>query len=316
MRGEKISMTYETFLKNLQELLCTDAAWNKPVKTFVSRVLKNNGTERDTMTIQWEGDNLAPVIYLDSFYEEARQGKPITEIAGEIVETCARHRRSGYLDPEFFENYEKAKGRIACRLVNYSRNKKNLEDLPFTRFLDLAVVYYYLVEDKIFEHATILIHNNHMKSWGVCTEELHEIAMKNTSRLLPPDFFSMSDMFGMLSVNRAECAEAVDSCPLYVLTNKEKCYGAAALLDQNVLKDIYCLLNEEYYVIPSSLHECIIVPASSGIEGKDMQHMVYEINRSELEPEDILSDSVYRFYKSDEKLHLTNPAPDVISYQM
>ena len=312
-------MTYETFIKNLQEDIRRQEEHRSPghkVTTYVDRVLKNNGEERDTQTIHWDGENLAPVIYLDAFFEQAQLGKPVSDIAGEILNACRRHQKTGDLDASFFEDFSKAKKRIACRLINYSRNRKLLEDVPYTRFLDLAVVYYYLIEDEVFEQATILIHKKHMEVWGIQTEALHQIAMTNTRRLLPPEFFNMADMLGSLSMNQMDFHEDVDSCPLYVLSNKGMCYGAAAILDRKVLKNVYCLLGEEYFVIPSSLHECIVVPVSSGVRGKELQRMVYDVNRSELEPEDILSDSVYRYYRSDEKLHLTYPSQDKRALRM
>jgi len=60
------------------------------------------------------------------------------------------------------------------------------------------------------------------------------------------------------------------------------------------------MFNTDIYILPSSIHEVIVV--SSIIKSaEDLALMVKDINRTELKPEEILSDHVY-FYGKEEKI--------------
>lgn len=94
--------------------------------------------------------------------------------------------------------------------------------------------------------------------------------------------------------------------PMYVITNKQNLYGAVCILYPDVLKDVAQKLDSDFYVLPSSVHETIAVPA----ENLDINHasslkaMVREVNQSELTPEEVLSDNVYYYCRKKHTLSL------------
>ena len=86
-----------------------------------------------------------------------------------------------------------------------------------------------------------------------------------------------------------------DSGPIYVLTNSSRMNGACWICDEKVQEDIRTRVGDRYLILPSSIHECMIVPDGMGIEPEQTAQMVREINRDCVDPEEVLTDSVYRY---------------------
>lgn len=175
-------------------------------------------------------------------------------------------------------------------------------------FLDLAVVYYAAVSvSDILGTGTILIHNRHMTIWGQNEEVLYETAlanmrsdgnplfgnMQNILRSFVPEVFDIWEKDG-LSLN----IEA------YILTNCRKHYGAAEILDKNTLKDISDKIKNDYILLPSSVHEVIVLAADHNMGYGELAEMVKEVNAEEVSAEEYLSDHVYVYTRSEESLRI------------
>lgn len=289
-------MNYEDFLIKVRENITKKAG--KGVRIHITQVLRNNGEAMDSIVILADGENLSPVVWLKPFYDLAIQGLPFDEVVEKILFCYRQHKDMGMLDVEFFKNYRTACRRIACKLVNYDKNRALLADVPHVRFLDMAIVYYYLLEPDVFENATILIHHNHLKLWNITAQTLHERAIANTPELLPYEFQSITCLLARLTGSDVFLQEGVRDCPMYVLTNQARCFGAVNIIYDSVLESIADQLEEDYYILPGSIHECMIVPNSSNIEERELKEMVQEINATQLEPEEVLSDSIYLYHYS------------------
>ena len=93
--------------------------------------------------------------------------------------------------------------------------------------------------------------------------------------------------------------EDVRDVPMYVLSNKTKIHGAACILYENVVKDFADYLNRDIFILPSSVHEVILVPSQGAQKAQNLVEMVREVNETQVEEEEILSDSVYYFSRED-----------------
>lgn len=91
---------------------------------------------------------------------------------------------------------------------------------------------------------------------------------------------------------------------MYVLSNKLKNYGAACIAYPYILDMLAGVLKENFYVLPSSVHEVIIVPESSQIRQSELERMVREINETQVPEEEILSNHAYFYYAQEGKLQL------------
>ena len=186
------------------------------------------------------------------------------------------------------------------KLIHYEKNRELLKEVPHIRFLDLAVVFYYLIHLTAGEQATILIYNRHLPYWNVSTDTLFESAKINTPKLLP---YYFDDIFSVLQ-NVSDLSEFSKNqlYPLYVLTNSEKLFGAAVILYPNLLSSIAKKMNHDLIIIPSSLHEVLLLPAEQGESSEEYSSIIQEVNLSELSPEEILSDHAYYYSRKTDSI--------------
>ena len=111
----------------------------------------------------------------------------------------------------------------------------------------------------------------------------------------------MNEVFGTSLTDDEKKAEG---CPLYLLTNTQQAFGAFWITDQKALDRIAASLGEDFYILPSSVHECMILRGSGGWDEQSLVDMVTDINRACVSPQDYLADSVYRYRKEDGKLQI------------
>ena len=146
-----------------------------------------------------------------------------------------------------------------------------------------------------------MIHNNNLVTWGITKSQLMKDAAFNTSRKLPYRFMGMETLIAELS-GETEMENLQKEELMYVLTNEEKFYGAAVLLYPHVLAHIGTLLKRNFFVLPSSVHECILVPDQGHYTRFELMKMVREVNQNQVEEEEILSYQVYYYDRKREAL--------------
>ena len=263
---------------------------------------KNNGIIMDGLSVRKEGKRVAPMIYLDSYYREYLDGRSLRGICDQILECCEDSDFEEHFDVDFFREPERVRPTVAYRLINYEKNRELLQEIPHLPFLDLAVVFYSLLTDTPVGHATVLIRNSHLELWGKNTSWLYEAAKENTEKLLPKRLVSMEDMIYELSEGKQEPEYA--GVPMYVLTNSRKSFGAACLLYDGVLGECFRRLEESYYLIPSSVHEVILIPASAVGDSRELCALVQEMNRTQVRSTEVLSDTVYLYSEETRRLEM------------
>lgn len=268
-------------------------------RVFISHVLKNNRREMDCLTILGEEENAAPSVCMEPFYEQHRNGRTPDAICEEIAGQYAYGDVGWRMDLSFYTDYEKARDHIVCRLVNYERNKHMLACVPHRRFLDLAVVYYCRIEHPQIGRGNILVQNAHLALWDVELEELEDAAMTNTVRLCPYELTSIDDMLERMLGVRPERQKPL---PMYVLSNTEKCYGAVCIIFDAILEAVAEKLQDDFYILPSSIHECVLLPALEHLNADELQQMVHDINAEHVADEEVLGESVYRYNRREKSL--------------
>lgn len=294
-------MTYQEFkhhiLAGVQNTLGSDFTLS------VQDIIKNNDTHFDGLTILSPQCNLAPTIYLNEYYERYQRGITPQEIISDILEIYHMHKTDHKIDVSFFTDYNKVKSRIVFKLINYERNRELLADIPHYRYLDLAIVFNCLLESDFPGNATILIRNQHMKFWSITKDDLYALAISNTPRLLQYDLRNMSEFIKELACDSdLGEPEPRSAIPMYVLSNQYKLNGAVCILYQNLLRDFARQLSCDLYILPSSIHEVLLIPVTSGTSSLDLSAMVREVNATQLSREEILSDHVYYYCRGTAKI--------------
>ena len=268
----------------------------------INHVIKNNGCEMDGLVIMEKGKDIAPTIYLDSFYELYTNGENIKNIIRQIEVIYEQNKNNVTFDVNILKHFDTIKDKIVYKVVNYRSNEKLLEQVPHKRILDLAVVFYCLLDNEYGRSATALIYNNNLKNWNVTIDDVYKAALKNTPDLLHSKISSMAALFEKCGVNvDGEEVDLKDYVPsdMYVLTNESKLNGAACILYENVLYDFAQKLGADLYILPSSVHEVILLPKLSMFEKDELVNMVKEVNTEGVAADEVLSDHVYEYNRTD-----------------
>lgn len=268
----------------------------------INHVIKNNGCEMDGLVIMEKGKDIAPTIYLDSFYELYTKGENIKNIIRQIEVIYEQNKNNVTFDVNILKHFDTIKDKIVYKVVNYRSNEKLLEQVPHKRILDLAVVFYCLLDNEYGRSATALIYNNNLKNWNVTIDDVYKAALKNTPDLLHSKISSMAALFEKCGVNvDGEEVDLKDYVPsdMYVLTNESKLNGAACILYENVLYDFAQKLGADLYILPSSVHEVILLPKLSMFEKDELVNMVKEVNTEGVAADEVLSDHVYEYNRTE-----------------
>ena len=268
----------------------------------INHVIKNNGCEMDGLVIMEKGKDIAPTIYLDSFYELYTNGENIKNIIRQIEVIYEQNKNNVTFDVNILKHFDTIKDKIVYKVVNYRSNEKLLEQVPHKRILDLAVVFYCLLDNEYGRSATALIYNNNLKNWNVTIDDVYKAALKNTPDLLHSKISSMAALFEKCGVNvDGEEVDLKDYVPsdMYVPTNESKLNGAACILYENVLYDFAQKLGADLYILPSSVHEVILLPKLSMFEKDELVNMVKEVNTEGVAADEVLSDHVYEYNRTE-----------------
>lgn len=272
-------------------------------KVEVRNIRKNNGTCLTGLMILGPIINLTPIIYLEEYYQKL-QHKTLSEITDEICECYLENTLNGKTDVSRLTKWEYAKSRIVLKLINYAANEELLQQVPHEKFLNMAVVYQYILHIDEEGQAAFLINDQHLVMWKVGKTALKEVAYKNYKNFYPTVISNMEDViseiFGQMPSDWTDGAE-YPQLPLYIVTNQTKMYGAAVMLFPEELKILSDKWQTDLYILPSSVHEILVLPAKND-DAAELKGMVCEVNETTLEKMDWLSDSVYYYSRESGKI--------------
>lgn len=313
-------MVYETFQKTLIAQL--QKRMGPECSVSVHQIPKNNGLLRDALALTLRGQPAAPLVYVNDYYQRFLAQEPLNRLTEEIAEIYREYSGTPPFDLSILTNFDELKDKVVFKLIHTASNQELLADLPHIPFFDLSLIFYLFLKKTEYGQMTALIHTSSMKSWNTTQEELFRLAGKNTPRLLPSDLRSMEQVMHDLIRPAAESSrDFLDDIfhlpglsPLYVLTNTSGIHGACACLYPGILKNFADLLDRDLIILPSSVHEVLLVPYEDSISLEEMEDIVSHINRTEVPAEDRLSDTVY-FYsrKFDRILPARDLAPSPLS---
>lgn len=276
------------------------------LNAIIEKVTKSNGVLYCGLSFRGK-DTVQPVIYLDDFYKRFEAGVNIEDIVNQVVEIYVTNRIND-IDIGSITDFEAVKDRIVVAIYNTEANAEKLSGIPHKEFKDLSI--YYRVDIPINEKegmGSMIVNDHILKLWNISTEELDNIAWMNTKRMYPAKLMSMFEILQELCGDGMdEMQDCLAKPTMYVLTNVNKVNGAVYIADSDALAMVADELEDDYVVLPSSRHEVIIVPLKQ-ISDDDyayLKEMVYEINRKEVDAEDVLSDNIYIYKRADKELRL------------
>lgn len=264
-------------------------------------VTKNNDLKLCGLYIRKKGRNISPVIYIDEFMEYLRCGASLDAVTEKIIEIYRENIITNPVRGLDMADFDSLKHRIIFQLINTRRNKGMLKDIPSIPFLDLSIIFKVLINTTPCETATLTIKNEYMEMWHIGTEQLFEAAMANTPRLQEYDLKTMGSILAELTDHDFD--DGI-SCFMYVLSNKQRLNGCGCILYPDVLESIAEKIGNNFYILPSSIHEVIIVPDDKMGNAHSLIQIVREVNKEVITQEDFLSDNVYFFSGESRKINL------------
>lgn len=295
-------MDYQEFMTCL--LAGLKGIYGEDAVITATKVLKNNGQHYNGIQIMIKDvEKTVPVISIDEIYEEYGKGSMKME---DCIEEILR-LREGYNCPEDIRqfadslwNWEDVREKIYPILLSTEDNQELMQKLVSMPMLDLSIAY--IIRQKKSEGggSCVKIKKPMLERYGIDAQELHKTAVENMRK----DGYRFQDMEDILK--NMLCAsglsedglsvEGVEHGKMYVLTNDVKLYGAAGILDKKLIREFAD--GRSFFILPSSIHETIFVPAYEGHDRRELDQMVAEINGATVAEEERLSDHCY-YYDAD-----------------
>lgn len=269
-------------------------------------VTKMNDQVLYGLTFKRENDNASPTIYVNEEFENHLDGKPMGMISGQMIQL--------YLDslmthPEVIPqdlHLDNVKEDLTFRVVEIKRNRRYLSEVPYMPLGNgLAAVCDVKLQESDDGYWRTTVTRTFAEKNDIDMKELFAAAMEHAPKVDPPQLISMENqMFGFLGDNYLETGRISeeDKVPMYVLSNESGMLGASVLFYPGVQEKIAEALGEGYSVLPSSVHEVLIVPDSLSPDTLELAEMVRSVNKNVLDPKDVLSDNVMHYDKDTKEL--------------
>lgn len=287
-------------------------------------VTKNNGVKRTAFIIMREDKNVHPSIYIDNFYDLFLNGETYENIINKIMKFEQKEGLNTNFNVNDFLDYEKIKDNLYYRIINYHENITMLKNMPHKKYLDLAKVYYVVVESPEIGMGSILINKEHAKVWGVTEDEIDRVAKINTETKMQPTVRNINEMVKKNLMYLFEQAVAdgeipadliisninkyMGDYPMYVVTNEQNYYGASVLMYAGFLKAVSEVMKDNLIIFPSSVHEFIFMKSETAFQCdyKTLKGIVEHVNAEVVDPEEYLSSNVYLYDRQKNELRIYN----------
>lgn len=267
-------------------------------------VTKNNGVKLRAITIEHTQYRTTPVIYMEPLYQSYKKGTSIERLTGIILNKMKNEQTLALTFAEEVKSLESVRDHIAYRLVSREMNEELLKDIPWTKWNDLAIIYYIHLETSGDKQISTLIHNCQMEKWNLSLDELHELAKENTPKLCP----SVSGRLDHWVIGWDDDNETVSrdsGIPsIYILSNQAGINGAICMLYEDVMKGYSDMLESDLIILPSSIHEILFLSYKEGVNLEAYKTMVSSVNAESVPAEEVLSDNVYLYSREDNSIRV------------
>lgn len=265
---------------------------------LLTNVTKNNGTNRVAIILYKNDDKIRPQIYLEKYYEDYQRGKELQEIVEEVLKVYKSAMKD--INPKNLKHLEEwgnIKERLALRIVSKERNQEELYNLVYEEICDLVAIATICVERNGEGVKSIRITQDLARKWNVSNEEILEAAKENTSKLFSPKIQDLYEFVqDMVDISKEELSQGQKNFPdLQILTNDLCINGATVILYDSFMKDVYERLGGKFIILPSSIHEVLVVPLEDSMYIPYLQEVVESINQRFVAEDEILSDNVYMY---------------------
>ena len=302
---EDNTMDYEEFKAMFTKMLSEAAHRADMTATKVNPAVINK--ESDYIGVVTKDEKYTINVSLEEEYRQFSMGRDIGEMSESIVKGIAPYISEVPVIPPYIKDI--AESNLYLSAVNAKMNKELLKGIPYKKLDDLAIIPRIHIAEDRFGQANITLTEDIFKDLKLTKEEVLEIALANTEKqginITPlsrvcmgiyekgiiPDDEAGRELFEILE-------EEQEHEMMYVMTNDKKAEGAALMASNKAMERAYDRFGENFYVLPSSRHEVMLVPESrlcDGIDEDALRNIVKDVNVNAVTKKDYLSDSIYRY---------------------
>lgn len=305
-------MTFEdfkTYAKNSIKNYLPEEYQDASVELQETRKLNDHYT---SLLVCKEEQSVVPTVNLDHFYEAYQQNENIVDALRSIAELITSEEPV-FVNIDAITDYEKAKEKLYIRVNKVEGNEEILGSCPHKIMDDLVLTYHVEIYNPTMHGVgSTMVTNRLLDGYGISQEQLHEDAMTNSPVIHPMKMETMTNvLFNAGLAAKEAAAEGQDDIdysmvgapeyglPLYVLTNQQMAQGAAVLFYPDMMEQIAEKLEGSFFVLPSSTHEVLLVPAAEVDDSRFLDAMVEEVNESMVDPSERLTDHAYHYDAED-----------------
>ncbi len=290
-----MSLAMNVFKRSIEEHILDYMPEEYSAAEITFKDIRKNNVQKTGIMVTLPDRIAVPVVYIDGLYDEYIQGKDMEDIFKEIAEEIER----GYREAPAYNglNIKDYRNNVYMCLVNKRNNREMLSNIPHRTVNDLAVIYRINLPEINGNKASAVVTYDLMETLGYeNTEQLEKQAAIYMKENDPPVVKTMREMLYEIEPELAEMLPEDEEMQMYVITNSSKTNGAVSVLDKETMDRVAGLIGPEIIILPSSIHEVIAV-SGNDIKARDAAAMVKSINDTQVEPEERLSDNIYRYTK-------------------
>lgn len=294
-------MNYQEFkeqiVTDLEEALFEKG--HSGIELSINHVEKMNESY-DALTVRPEGSNIGANLKLDQYYDILVSGENYEEVvmhALQHIENCLKDMPA--FDLNMITDYANVRNRLSIEVVSAERNAEILESVPHRLIEDMAIVYRVNLDLDAVGAGTVLVNNALLERYEITPKQLHEDAIQNAALIKPVVIVGMSQVLSDMMAPEEAKVMGVEAMReeefFYVATVPDKTRGAGVLAYEHFMDCAAEKLGGDFYVIPSSVHEILLIKDDGNTSYSVLKDMVEEVNATQVEPEDKLTDSVYHY---------------------
>ncbi|MDO4168526.1 MAG: DUF5688 family protein [Lachnospiraceae bacterium] len=195
-------------------------------------------------------------------------------------------------------NYEKIRSKIFYRVISANGNEDLLRRCPHISFYDMAITFRWLFHESELGISSALIEKSHVDVWGIEEKDIIEAAIMNTEKIFPIRKNKILDMIqGWTDIGGPDL-------PLYVMTNRIGINGASVIFYKDALQSFYREIGQDFYILPSSIHEVLLIGKTDVSHTIDLYDMVWEANHTVVSEREFLSNQVFYYDSTKQKIRI------------
>lgn len=288
-------MDYERFKEGFQDALKAELAVRGADVELTARRVDKMNESYDAIAVRPTDSSIGVNISVEKAFAAYENGTPIPENAEHFADAVEKgFRESPQVDLESISDYEQMKSKLSMEVVSAEKNAELLESIPHERMEDMAVVYRFVLDQTDSGNGTILVTNQLLDQYGITKELLRADAMENAPEIRPSEIRGMSEVMSELAPGMIPEVAPEDE-QMFVATVPNKIHGAGVIAYPNFMEDAVQKMGGDFFVLPSSIHEVLLVKDNGQVAAKELENMVKEVNATQVEPADQLTDHVYHY---------------------